>query len=119
MMQATDFGNLHDPSRLGAVDGPGVRRVLVEREMSATLVIVSEVGGQDAAQAPFAENENGIQTLAPDRTDKALSERILPGAVRRREDFVDPHALHAVPNPLTVDLVTVAQEIGANPPSAG
>src|SRR2546421_1208300 len=28
---------------------------------------------------PFAENENVIQTLAPDRTDEALGERILPG----------------------------------------
>jgi len=60
----------------------------------------------------FAENENVIQTLAPDRTDEALGERILPGAVRRREDFGDPHALHSVPKLLAVDLVTVAQEIG-------
>src|SRR2546427_2092214 len=53
-----------------------------------------------------------IQTLAPDRTDEALGARILPGAVRRREDFGDPHALHSVPKLLAVDLVTVAQEIG-------
>src|SRR6058998_931172 len=53
-----------------------------------------------------------IQTLAPDRTDEALGERVLPGAVRRREDFGDPHALHSVPELLAVDLVTVAQEIG-------
>jgi len=61
---------------------------------------------------PFAENENMIQTLAPDRTDEALRKRILPGAVRRREDFLDPYALHSVPKALAVDLVTVAQEIG-------
>ena len=54
-----------------------------------------------------AEDENVIQTLAPDRTDQALGERILPGAVRRREDFVDAHALHAVPKVLAVDLITV------------
>jgi hypothetical protein len=29
-----------------------------------------------------------------------------------REDFADPHALHAVPKLLAVDLVTIAQEIG-------
>ena len=115
MMQATDFGSLHDPSGLGVLDGPGVRCALVEREMSATLVIVPEVAGQDAARVSFAENENVIQTLAPDRIDRALGERIL----RRREDLVDPHALHAVPKPLAVDLVTVAQEIGADSPSTG
>ena len=59
----------------------------------------------------FAENENVIQTLAPDRADDPLRKGVLPGAVRRREDFIDPHA-HSVPKLLAVDLVTVAQEMG-------
>src|SRR2546428_4109770 len=42
MMQATDFGNLHDPAPLGELDGPDVRRILVEREVSASPVIVLE-----------------------------------------------------------------------------
>src|SRR6267143_1269260 len=112
MMQATDFGNLHDPARVGELDGPGVGRILVERKMSASAVIVLEVAGQDAAEVSFAENEHVIQTLAPDRADEARGERILPGAVGRREDFGDPQALHAVPKLLAVDLVAVAQEIG-------
>jgi hypothetical protein len=33
-------------------------------------------------------------------------------AVRRGENLVDPHALHAVPELLAVDLVTITQEIG-------
>ena len=80
MMQATDFGNLHDPARVGELDGPGVRRILVEREMRASPVIVGEVAGQNAAQVAFAENQNVIQTLASDRADEPLGERILPGA---------------------------------------
>ena len=80
--------------------------------MRASLVIVVEIADQDAAQVPLTEDEYVIQTLAPDRTDKALGEGILPGAVRRREDFVDPHALHSVAKLLAVDLVAVAQEIG-------
>jgi hypothetical protein len=50
VMQATDLGNLHDPARLGEFYGPDVRRILVEREMCASPVIVEEVAGQDAAQ---------------------------------------------------------------------
>jgi hypothetical protein len=60
----------------------------------------------------FAKNQNVIQTLAPDRADEPLREGILPRAMRRGDDFLDPHALHAVPKLLAVDLVTVAQEIG-------
>src|SRR5438067_10794612 len=82
VMQATDFGNLHDPARLGELDGPEVRGILVEREMRASPVIVGEVAGQDAAQVAFAENQNVIQTLAPDRADEPLREGILPRAMR-------------------------------------
>jgi hypothetical protein len=60
----------------------------------------------------LAEDENMIQALAPDRADEPFREGILPRAVRRDEDFGDPHSLHSVPKLLAVDLVTVAQEIG-------
>src|SRR5207245_11468883 len=94
VMQATDFGNLHDPARLGELDGPDVRCILVEREMRASPVIVGEVAGKEAAQVAFAENQDVIQTLASERADESLGERILPGAKRRRQDFTDAHALH-------------------------
>jgi len=32
--------------------------------------------------------------------------------VRRREDFTDTHALHALPEHVTVDRVAIAEEIG-------
>ena len=86
-MQATDFGNLHDPAGLGELDRPDVRRILVEREVRARLVVIGEVAGQDAAQVSFAEHENMIEALAPDRADEPLDEWILPGAVRRRDDL--------------------------------
>jgi hypothetical protein len=60
----------------------------------------------------FVEDKNVVETLAADRADQALGERILPGAVWRREDFLDLHSLHAVAELLAIDLVTVAQEVG-------
>jgi hypothetical protein len=112
MVQAADFGKLHDLARLGELDRPDIWSVLGEGEMGARSVVVSEVAGQDAAEVSLAENEHVIQALAPDRTDQALSEWILPRAVRCRENFLDPHALRAVPKWLTVDAVAVAEEIG-------
>jgi hypothetical protein len=49
VVEAADFCTLGDRARRGELDGPGVRRILVEREMSATVVIVLEVAPQDAA----------------------------------------------------------------------
>ena len=79
MVQAADFWTLRDFARRGELDGPEGGCVLVEREVRARLMVIGEVAGQDSAQVSFAEDEDVIQTLAPDRTDQALGERILPG----------------------------------------
>ena len=60
MMEATDFGNLHDRADLRSVDRAPVWRILVEREVGARAVIVREVTDQDAAHMVFAKDEDVI-----------------------------------------------------------
>ena len=103
MMQAAHFGNRDDPAEFRPLSWPAVGCILFEREVSARPVIVREVARQGAAQVPFAEDEDVIQTLASDRADEPLGERILPGAMRRRQDFTDAHALHALAERVAVD----------------
>src|SRR6266850_900915 len=83
--------------------------------MSASLVIVREVAGQETAQVPFAKDEYMIQTLAPDGADEPLREGVLPWAVRRREDFTDAHALHALPEHVTVRSATSMPSLRSSP----
>jgi hypothetical protein len=52
-----------------------------------------------------------IQTLTADRADEALHEWVLPRALRRGENLLDPHALHAMLKWLTIDAVAVAEEV--------
>jgi hypothetical protein len=108
---ATDFTKRHDPAHLRPFDGPQVRRILVERKMGSGAVIVRAVRGQNATQVPLAENGDMVEALSPHRAAEPFHERILPRTVGRREDFIDPHALHSVPELLAVDLVAIAQEI--------
>jgi len=91
MMEATDFANRHDRARLRPFNGPYVWRVLVKREMGSGAVIVGKVRGQNATQVRLAQNEDMVQTLAPDRADQPLRERILPRTLGR--------ALHRCPGP--------------------
>src|SRR5262245_3542289 len=95
MMEATDLGDFHDIARLGGLHGPTVRRVLVQREVRPSLVIVVKVAGKDAAQVPFPEDEHVIQTLASDRADEPLREGILPGATGGSDNFTDSHVWNA------------------------
>jgi hypothetical protein len=71
---------------------------------------MNERAGQGVAEVSLSEDKHVIQALAPDRADEPLG--ILPRALRRRENLLDSHALHAVPEPSAVDLITIPQKIG-------
>src|SRR5439155_26134169 len=53
------------------------RRVLVDRKLRATLVIVGRVRSQQMAEMPLAEHDNVIKTFPPDRTDRPFTISIL------------------------------------------
>jgi hypothetical protein len=65
MMQATNFGKLDDGAGLRPLDGPPVRRILLEREVSPGTVIVREVAGEDAAQVRLTQHDHMVQALPP------------------------------------------------------
>jgi hypothetical protein len=49
VVQPADFWKLRDLSRRGELNGPELGCILVERKVRATLMIIPEVAGQDAA----------------------------------------------------------------------
>jgi len=112
MVEATDFAKRHDPAGSWPFDRPPVGRVLVEREMRSCAVIVREVRGQDATQVAFAQNDDMIEALTPDRADEPFRKRILPRALRCRDHFTDLHARQALPEDVAIDRVPIAEEVG-------
>jgi hypothetical protein len=53
-----------------------------------------------------------VEAVAPNRADQAFGERILPRTSSSREDFLNPHTLHALSEGVAVDGVSIAQEVG-------
>ena len=111
MMQTPDLRNRDDWAEFRRLDWPSVRRVLVEREMSSSAVIVREVRGQDATQVAFAQDDDMIEALAPHGADDPFRKRILPRTPRRREDFSDAQTFDTMSKRLAVDRVAIAEEI--------
>jgi hypothetical protein len=64
MVQAADFGKLHDLACCGEFDRPDIWSVLVEREMGAGPMVVDEIAGQDPAEMSLVQDEDVIQALA-------------------------------------------------------
>ena len=60
MMQTTHFGNRNNGAHRRPLDGPGVRRILLQGEVSSSAMIKGEVAGQDLAEMPLAEHEDMV-----------------------------------------------------------
>src|SRR5262245_20407258 len=70
---ATDFTNRDDHAALRRLDRASVGRILVEREVSASPVIVLEVRAEDVSQGPLAENDDMGNSLSRSLCGPTLS----------------------------------------------
>src|SRR5216684_1858700 len=53
------------------------RRVLVDRKVRASRIIVGRVRSQQMAEMPLAEHDNVVKTFPPDRTDRPFTISVL------------------------------------------
>ena len=111
MVQSSDFGHLHDMTHGWPLEGSGVRCVLAQRQVSPGLVVVRRVRRQNATERVLAKNDDVVQALMTEGSDKALRLGILPRGTGRRQDFLDVHAFDSSMEYLIVDPVTVADHV--------
>ena len=67
------------------------RRVLVDRKVRASRVIVGSVKSQKMAKMPLAEHDNVVKTFPPDRTDRPFTISVLPRRSRRGWPIPNAH----------------------------
>src|ERR1700674_5014849 len=73
-------------------------------------MIISEIRGQQTPQMALAEDDDVVQTLAPDGSDQSFRIRIVPRARRAGEHFADAHAGDPAPEHVAIDGVAIAQQ---------
>jgi hypothetical protein len=77
--------------KLRRLHRPLIRGILGEGKVGSGAVVIREIARQDATQVALAQDDDVVEAVAPDRSDKAFGEGILPRAPRSREDFSDLH----------------------------
>src|ERR1700681_482551 len=87
------------------------RRVLVDRKVRASLVIVGRVRSQPMAKMPLAEHANVVKTFPPDRTDRPFTVSVLPRRSRRGWPIPNAHRPKAADEDVTVDGVAVTNDV--------
>ena len=66
VVQTADFRDLNDVAHAGRLDGPRLRGVLAEREMSSRFVIVGKARGQDLTEMLLAEDDYVVKAFSAD-----------------------------------------------------
>jgi hypothetical protein len=62
----------------GSLNRPRNRRIVVQGSMRSNAIVVVSVRFQNAAHMCLAQNNDVIQTFAPDRSDQPFGKAILP-----------------------------------------
>src|SRR3981189_1081527 len=79
------------------------RRVLVDRKVRASRVIIGRVRSQQMAKMPLAEHDNVVKTFPPDRTDRPFTISVLPRRSRRSWPIPNAHRPKAADGNVTAD----------------
>jgi hypothetical protein len=63
----------------GPLNQTNGRRIFVQRSVRSDAVVIISIGFQNSVQMRLAQDNDVVQTLAPDRSDQPFGEAILPG----------------------------------------
>ena len=78
MMQGADLRERDGSSYPAWLDRARVRTILVKRKMRAGALVIVDVRVENSAQMALIEDQDVIQALAANRTDRALDVSVLP-----------------------------------------
>ena len=71
-------------------------------------MIIGDIRRQQTSQMVLAEDDDVVQTLAPNGSDQSFGIRILPGTGWRGDHLADAHASDPAPEHVAVDGVAIA-----------
>ena len=110
VVQTAEVRDGHDPAIARRLVRSRDWRVLVQREVSAPLMIVGKILLEVTAQRALVPDDHVVQALAPQGADHALDERILPRCPGRRQDLLKADRCCGPPQIGPVDRVTIPEE---------
>ena len=78
-------------------------------------MVVVKILAENPQQMSFAEHDDVVKALTPDRADDPLGIRVLPGATRGNDHLLDSQRADALLEHLPVDGVPVTEQIARGP----
>src|SRR5260370_37921823 len=109
VMQTTKMRLCEDPTDV--LNFPWNRRVFVQRQMRAGLVVICHVGQQYVPKATLAKHDDVIECLPPDRANQAFGIAVLPGRSRCSWSAASAHRAKPPDECLSISAIAIANDI--------
>src|SRR6266850_1216355 len=109
VMQTTKMRLCEDPT--DALNCAPNRRVLVQRQMRAGLVVICQVRWQHQPKVTLAKHYDMIECLLPDRANQAFSIGVLPGRSRCRWSVANAHRAKPPDECLAINAIAIANDM--------
>lgn len=111
MMEPADLRYRDDIAFVGHLRRPGFRAVHAERQVRSRAVVVFDILSENPPEMILAEDGDVVEAFTANTPIQPLRVGILPRTVRRREHLFYTHVLDALPKPVAIDLVAVAEQV--------
>src|SRR4030095_7673662 len=110
-MESVEVRDLNDRAAGWPLHSPRHRRILLQREVRAPLVIVVHEASEGAPKGAFIPDDDVIETFAPQGPDQTFHERILPSAARCDHNLLGAKTLSQTAEVRSVGAVSVPNHI--------
>ena len=87
------------------------RRVLVQRQMRAGLVVICHVRSQQVPKVTLAKNNNMVEYLSPDRANQPFSIGVLPWRSRCRWSVTNAHRAKPPDECFAIGAIAITHDI--------
>src|SRR5258708_5744948 len=103
--------NWHRQRATDGLDSTRDRRVLLQRKVRPSLVVIFLVRIEQMAEMSFAEHNNMVKTIPSDRADEPLRVSVLPGRPWRDRPIPYTHCSKPLDDNLAIDAIAIANDI--------
>ncbi len=95
MVQSTDLRERDHVAHLGRLDRSRHGTVVVQRPVSAGVMVVSDVAAENSTEMLLVEDQDMVEALSTNGADQPFAIRILPRRVGRSPNLFDADRLDA------------------------
>src|SRR5215831_17207179 len=111
MMQSADFPDLNNPADLWILNRPGLRGVLIQRQVRPRPIVIPEVTLQNSTQMPLVDHDHVVQAFSANTSDHPFCITVLPRTPGRYRNLLDTQSIDSCREMMTIDPITVSYQV--------